>query len=125
MTCRWPDGFRCRHCGVAEAFELPRRGLWQCKGCGRQTSVTAGTVLHRTRLPLAVWFWASSLVTTHTPGLSAVPLPRQLGLSYETAWGPRHKLRRAMVNPQREALTEQAEVGNSVGEGQRVAGGVE
>src|SRR3546814_7060331 len=70
MTCRWPDGFRCRHCGVAEAFELPRRGLWQCKGCGRQTSVTAGTVLHRTRLPLTVWFWARS--EEHTSELQSL-----------------------------------------------------
>jgi hypothetical protein len=95
---------------VAEAFELPRRGLWQSKGCGRQTSVTAGTVLHRTRLPLTVWFWASYLVTTHPPGLSAVQLQRQLGLSSETAWVLRHKLRRAMVNPEREALKDKVEV---------------
>src|SRR3989442_1954697 len=109
-ACRWPDGFRCRPCGAVEAFALPRRGLWQCKRCGRQTSVTAGTVLHRTRLPLTVWFWASYLVTTHTPGLSAVQLQRQLGLSYETAWGLLHKLRRAMVNPEREALKDKVEV---------------
>jgi transposase-like protein len=110
IACRWPDGFRCRPCGAIEAFALPRRGLWQCKRCGRQTSVTAGTVLHRTRLPLTVWFWASYLVTTHTPGLSAVQLQRQLGLSYETAWVLLHKLRRAMVNPEREALKDKVEV---------------
>lgn len=109
-ACRWPNGFRCRHCGAASAFELPRRGLWQCKGCDRQTSVTAGTVLHRTRVPLTVWFWATYLVTTHTPGLSAVQLQRQLGLSYETAWALLHKLRRAMVNPEREPLKEKVEV---------------
>jgi hypothetical protein len=60
---------------------LPQRRLWQCKGCGRQISVTAGTVLHRTRVPLTVWFWAAYLVTTHTPGLSAVQLQRQLGVT--------------------------------------------
>jgi len=109
-TCRWPEGFRCRHCGAASAFELPRRGLWQCKACDRQTSVTAGTVLHRRRVPLTVWFWATYLVTTHTPGLSAVQLQRQLGLSYETAWALLHKLRRAMVNPEREPLKDKVEV---------------
>ncbi len=109
-ACRWPEGFRCRHCGAASAFELPRRGLWQCKACDRQTSVTAGTVLHRTRVPLTVWFWAAYLVTTHTPGLSAVQLQRQLGLSYETAWALLHKLRRAMVNPEREPLKDKVEV---------------
>ncbi len=55
--------------------------LWQCKSCGLQTSPTSGTVLHRTRLPLTVWFWATYLVTTHTPGLSAVQLQRQLGIT--------------------------------------------
>ena len=89
---------------------MPRRGLWQCKACDRQTSVTAGTVLHRTRVPLTVWFWATYLVTTHTPGLSAVQLQRQLGLSYETAWALLHKLRRAMVNPEREPLRDKVEV---------------
>lgn len=84
--------------------------LWQCKSCGRQTSLTSGTVLHRTRLPLTVWFWATYLVTTHTPGLSAVQLQRQLGISYETAWALLHKLRRAMVNPEREALKDKVEV---------------
>jgi len=109
-ACRWPEGFRCRRCGQGAAFELPQRRLWQCKACGRQTSLTAGSVLHRTRLPLTVWFWATYLVTTHTPGLSAVQLQRQLGLSYETAWALLHKLRRAMVNPEREALKDKVEV---------------
>lgn len=109
-ACRWPEGFRCARCGQAEAFELPQRRLWQCKGCGRQTSLTAGTVLHRTRLPLTVWFWTTYLVTTHTPGLSAVQLRRQLGISYETAWALLHKLRRAMVNPERQALKDKVEV---------------
>ena len=109
-ACRWPDGFRCSRCQQSEAFELPRRMLWQCKSCGRQTSPTAGTVLHRTRLPLTVWFWATYLVTPHTPGLSAVQLQRQLGISYETAWALLHKLRRAMVRPDREALKAKVEV---------------
>ena len=66
--------------------------------------------MHRTRLPLTVWFWAAYLVTTHTPGLSAVQRQRQRGLSYETAWARLHKLRLAMVNPEREPLKDKAEV---------------
>jgi hypothetical protein len=66
--------------------------------------VTARTVLHRTRVPLTVWFWATYLVTTHTPGLSPVQLQRQLGVSYETAWALLHKLRRAMVKPRARAV---------------------
>jgi transposase-like protein len=110
-ACRWPDGYRCPHCRHSEAFELPQRHLWQCKACGHQTSVTGGTVLHRTHTPLPLWFWAAYLVTTHTPGLSALQLQRQLGIArYETAWAMLHKLRRAMVRPDREPLTAPVEV---------------
>jgi transposase-like protein len=110
-ACRWPEGYRCGRCGHTRAFELTRRALWQCKSCGYQTSVTAGTVLHRARMPLTLWFWAAYLVTTHTPGLSALQLQRQLGIdSYETAWAMLHKLRRAMVRPDREVLKEKVEV---------------
>jgi len=108
---RWPEGYRCRRCGHPEAFDLARRLLWQCKACGHQTSVTAGTVLHRTRMALRDWFWAAYLVTTHTPGLSALQLQRQLGIRrYETAWTMLQKLRRAMRRPQREALRDKVEV---------------
>jgi transposase-like protein len=109
--CRWPDGYHCPHCQHPEAFELAQRRLWQCKACGYQTSVTAGTVLHRTHTPLPLWFWAAYLVTTHTPGLSALQLQRQLGIArYETAWAMLHKLRRAMVRPDREPLRNHVEV---------------
>lgn len=108
---RWPEGYRCARCGHGEAFHLPQRRLWQCKSCGYQSSVTAGTVLHRTRTPLTQWFWAAYLVTTHTPGLSALQLQRQLDIKcYETAWAMLHKLRRAMVRMDRDRLKERVEV---------------
>jgi hypothetical protein len=73
--------------------------------------VTAGTVMHKTRLPLTLWFWAGYLVATHGPGMSALQLQRQLGIRrYETAWMVLHKLRRAMVAPEREPLTGEVEV---------------
>lgn len=73
--------------------------------------MTAGSVLHATRTPLHLWFWAAYLVSTATPGISALQLQRQLGLRrYETAWMMLHKLRRAMVNPERELLTGPVEV---------------
>jgi len=61
---RWPEGFRCPRCGSKAATGLPQRLLWQCSACRYQVSVTAGTVLHRTRTPLDLWFWAAYLVTT-------------------------------------------------------------
>jgi transposase-like protein len=112
FACRWPEGFRCRRCGSEEVGGMHRRRLvWQCKGCGQQTSVTAGTVMHKTRTPLRLWFWAAYLVATHHPGISAVQLQRQLGISrHETAWMMLHKLRRAMVAPEREPLKGEVEI---------------
>src|SRR5215212_11557450 len=82
-----PEGFICPGCGGLRAWVLERRHLWECSACALQTSVTAGTVMHRTRTPLRTWFWAAYLVATHHPGISAKQLQRQLGLSrYETAW---------------------------------------
>jgi transposase-like protein len=113
-ACRWPDGYRCPRCAHAEAFELTSRRLWQCKACGQQTSVTAGTVLHRTRITLPLWFWAAYLIATHTPGMSGLQLQRQLGITrYETAWALLQKLRRAMVRPDRDPLQAEVEVDES------------
>lgn len=110
-AARWPDGFACPACGGRRAWVLERRHLWECGECGQQTSVSAGTVMHGTRTPLRVWFWAAYLVATHHPGISAKQLQRQLGLSrYETAWLILQKLRRAMVAPEREPLKEEVEI---------------
>lgn len=111
FASRWPDGFRCPRCGRDEVGNEQRRHVWQCRRCGHQTSITAGTVMHKTRTPLSLWFWAAYLMTTHTPGISAVQLQRQLGLArYETAWLILQKLRRAMVAPERTPLKVEVEV---------------
>ena len=111
VETRWPDGFRCPGCGSDSARLLTTRRLWQCRACRRQTSATAGTVLHRTRLPLTAWFTAAYLMTSLKPGISALQLQRQLGLvSFGTTWVLLHKLRRAMVNPDRRTLTGSVEV---------------
>ena len=68
-------------------------------------------MLHKTRTPLHLWFCVAYLVTTATPGISARQLQRQLGIErYQTEWTMLHKLRRAMVNPEREPLTGAVEV---------------
>ena len=67
--------------------------------------------MHKTHLPLSLWFWSAYLVSTHAPGISALQLRRQLGITrYETAWMILHKLRRAMVAPEREPLRGEVEV---------------
>lgn len=101
---RWPDGFVCPKCGAGE-FWKTGAGLWMCRACGRRTSVTAGTIFHRTRTPLSSWFAAVWFVTSQKGGVSALGLQRVLGFaSYETAWAWLHKLRRAMVRPERDLL---------------------
>ena len=112
MEKRWPDGFRCPACGHAKAWELARERLTlQCAACERQVSVTAGTVLHGSHLPLRTWFLAAWLMATHANGISARQLWRQLGLgSYKSAWLLVRKLRRAMVDPEREPLAGLVEV---------------
>ena len=108
---RWPDGYVCPRCGHGAAYGLASRPIYKCKECQYQVSVTAGTVLHGTRLSLRDWFSAAYLVATHTPGISAVQLQRQLGLTrYETAWGLLQKLRRAMVRPERDRISGELEV---------------
>ena len=110
---RWPDGFRCPGCGGGKSWPL-RRVLLQCAACGRQTSVTAGTIFQDTGSPLALWFGAMWWVTTQKNGASALGLQRVLGLNrYETAWTWLHKMRRAMVLPGRDLLAGRVEVDES------------
>ncbi len=109
---RWPEGFACPKCGGTRSCLLKSRAYtYECVACGRQTSVTAGTILHRTKLPLTTWFWAAHLMATHSNGMSAQQLMGQLGLgSYKTAWLLAQKLRRSMVDPNRDPLEGVVEV---------------
>ncbi len=101
---RWPEGFACPACGGHGTWRM-KRGLWLCRDCRRQVSVTAGTVFQDSHLPLPVWFRAMWYVTSQKNGVSALGLQRALGLgSYKTTWALLHKLRRAMVRPGRERL---------------------
>ena len=85
---RWPEGFVCPGCGGGRAWLLQTKAFtFECADCGRQTSVTAGTIMHASKLPLTIWFWAAFLMATHSNGISALQLQNQLGLgSYRTAW---------------------------------------
>jgi hypothetical protein len=103
---RWPNGFVCPGCGGAKGWALKTKAFtWECAACRRQTSVTAGTIMHASHLPLKVWFTAIHIVTSHSNGVSALQLQAQLGLgSYKSAWLLLQKLRRAMVDPGRGLL---------------------
>jgi len=112
---RWPNGFTCPACKSQKAWELTtKRLMYECAACGRQTSVTAGTVFHRSHLDLLTWFQAIYAIASHSNGISALQLQAQLGLgSYKAAWLMLQKLRRAMVDPDRSLLEDLVEIDES------------
>jgi transposase-like protein len=94
---RWPAGFLCAGCAGRTAYQHSGRPrVFECAGCGRQHSATAGTVFHRTRTPLRKWFAAAWLMAQDKRGVSALFLARELALRYDTAWLMAHKLRHAL-----------------------------
>jgi len=108
---RWPDGFICPKCKQAVSATQIGDVLYQCSNCRHQTSVIAGTIFQDTRKPLKTWFTAIWLVTTQKSGASAMWLKQVLGFrSYQTAWTWLHKIRTAMVNPNRTKLSGTVEV---------------
>ena len=110
VKLRWPQGFVCPRCTARETW-LTVRGLMVCRKCQFQVSVTAGTIFQDTRKPLMLWFRAIWWVTCQKNGASALGIQRILGFgSYETAWTWLHKLRRAMIRPDRERLAGRIEV---------------
>lgn len=111
---RWPQGFICPQCGSAQTPYRSSRARLMCRECRYQCTVTAGTIFDKTRTPLRVWFAAAWHITHQKHGASALGLQRVLGLnSYQTAWTMLHRLRRAMVRPDRELLNGQVEVDES------------
>ncbi|MGF1606248.1 MAG: IS1595 family transposase [Rhodothalassiaceae bacterium] len=95
---RWPDGPTCYHCGVVnEARRIESRGTWRCRACGSQFSVTAGTPMHKTHLPLLTWAQAIYLIVSSSKGISSMKLSEMLGLPYSTAWHLSHRIRAMMA----------------------------
>jgi len=120
VEARWPDGFRCAGCGHDRAWSHHRRLIEECRACGRQHSILAGTLFEQTKTGLARWFLAIYLVTSSKGGISALELQRQLGFgSYGTAWTWLHKIRRAMVDPDRRQLEGDVEVDETLVGGRR------
>ena len=95
---RWPNGFRCPHCGHDRSHRLTYRALDQCVRCRRQTSVTSGTVLDSTKIPLRDWFLGLYYMTADQRGVTAMALHRHLGISYNAAWRMRRKLLALMTD---------------------------
>jgi hypothetical protein len=103
LKMRWPKGYLCPKCQKRKGWFHESRKLYECRACGFQTSVTAGTLFHKNRTSLQKWFWAIFLMATSKKGVSMVYLQKHLGIhSYRTVWMMGHKIRRAMM--QRENL---------------------
>ena len=109
-SIKWPNGFTCPQCESRDAWKT-ERGLWLCRNCRHQTSVTVGTVFEGTRKSLRVWFHVMWLMMAHKTGLSAKGLCDVYGFgSYQTAWGWLHKLRSVMIREGRERLEGRIEI---------------
>src|ERR687897_3700793 len=110
VRARWPEGFGCGGCGHDQAYSHNKRLIEECAACGKQHSILAGTIFEQTKTGLARWFLAIYLVTSSKGGISAMELQRQMGFgSYQTAWSWLHKIRKAMVRPEREPLAARVE----------------
>ena len=110
FKARWPDGFRCVACGHDDAYTLKTKIVYECVACRKQHSLLAGTIFEQTKTGLSRWFLAVYLVTSSKGGIAATELRRQLGFgSYGTAWSWLHKIRKAMVRPDRQPLAGRVE----------------
>src|ERR1017187_3846671 len=98
---RWPEGFACPRCGGPSRGYMAVRQVHECNRCAYQCSVTAGTIFHKTRVPLTGWFWAIYRMSHDKKGISAMQLSKEIGVCYQTAWLLLHKLRNAMADRDR------------------------
>jgi len=96
-TQRWPEGFRCPHCGHEHGWLYAARHRYECARCYRQTYITSGTAFHGSRVPLTKWFWSLYLVSADKGGISALRLSKIIGVSWRTAYKMLRTLRAAMA----------------------------
>lgn len=93
---RWPNGFVCPNCQHDDGYQLHSRRVIQCVVCRHQTSITAGTLFHKTRIPLRIWFYIIRAMSSDKGGASSTRLAAELGMHQTTVWHMQHKVRHAM-----------------------------
>lgn len=96
---RWPEGPLCPRCESDKISRIQDRDQFDCDSCRYQFSVTAGTIMHDTKLPLWKWFLAVYMMVESKKGVSANQLKRTLGVHYRTAWYLCHRIRKALETP--------------------------
>jgi transposase-like protein len=98
-SIRWPDGPVCPYCGTFNhAYPLKKAGWYRCgsKECRKDFTVTIGTVMERSHIPLHKWMIGFYLMNASKKGVSAHQLHRTLGIKYQSAWFMCHRIREAM-----------------------------
>ena len=117
---RWPKGPVCPHCDSTEAYKLTpkptskrpaRAGLYKCKACRKQFTVTVGTIFEGSHIPLSKWLITIHLMCASKKGISAHQIHRMIGVTYKSAWFMCHRIRYAMTqDPLRSKLSGTVEV---------------
>ena len=101
-SVRWPNGPVCPHCGAIEAYRIigksVRKGLWKCRECRCQFTVTVGTIFQGSHIPLNKWLYAIYLICESKKGISSNQLHKDLGVTYKSTWFMTHRIRQAMSN---------------------------
>ena len=104
-SLRWPNGAVCPRCGGDNPYKLTpkptskapcRKGVWKCRACRKQFTVTVGTIFEASHIPISKWLLAIHLLSASKKGMSAHQLHRLLGVTYRAAWFMGHRLREAM-----------------------------
>ena len=128
MDTRWPEGYVCSQC-KSRKYWLTAKHKIHCSDCGKEFSITSGTIFQESKKPLLLWFHIMWWVVAQKTGASAYNLKDFMGFgSYETAWTWLHKLRRTMVRDGREKLSGIVEVdetyigGEEIGKGKQGRG---
>src|SRR6266849_7625340 len=105
---RWPNGPVCPRCGADKPYKLTSRptakkpvrsGVYKCRGCRKPFSVTVGTIMERSHIPLSTWLLGFHLMSSSKKGFSAHQMHREFGLDYKSAWFMAHRIREAMKRP--------------------------
>lgn len=95
---KWHNGYICSKCSHTDFYTISTRRLhlYQCKHCGHQETVTTGTIMQNSKLPLTKWLLALYFIAHNKNGISELTLAKYIGVTLKTAWSLLHKVRRAM-----------------------------
>lgn len=94
---RWPDGIHCKHCGeITDHHLMKTRKSFSCQACGNHVHPTAGTIFHKSRTPLTIWFYVVYQMSQTRGGISAKQIQRETGVTYKTAWRMCNLVRRML-----------------------------